>query len=378
MDENELFEMDDAALEAAFKEAKANYKSPEVDVEDSYSTEAEEEVVEDTSNTEQPEADSDDNGEEVTTEEVAEADSEEKTEEAKTEEVTTEQTVQRRKYKANGKEFEFTDDEVFEQFGKVFGQAMNYTQKMQAIAPYRSIIETVKEQGFTQEDMNLMVEVLKGDKQALAAVMKRTGVDALDVDTEAGVDYRPKNYGRNETELAVQDVVEEIGKDPEYPVTYHIIEKQWDSKSREVFAKNPALIKELHIDVRNGVYDKVSPLALKLEVLDGGRKPKIEYYIEAGKQYYSEQSQNAEVERANAAKLVRLDAERAEKEKAEKDRIAKAKMEQAKRESTQDDAAKRKAAAPTTSRADKKTVIDYLDESDEAYDEWYKRLQEKM
>ena len=382
MKDEDLFDMDDAALEAAFKEAKAEFNSPDTEVEETYSTndeETEEQAeVKTEINTEQPEEDSDDNGEEVVDEVVTEEVSEEKTEDVKTEAVAEPQTVQKRKYKANGKEFEFSDEEIFDQFGKVFGQAMNYTQKMQAIAPYRSIIETVKEQGFTQEDMNLMVDVLKGDKQALAAVMKRTGIDALDVDTEASDSYKPKNYGRNDTELAIQDIVEEIGKDPEYPVTYHIVEKQWDSKSREAFVKHPDLIKELHIDVRNGVFDKVSPIAMKMKVLDGGRKSDIEYYIDAGKSYYAEQARASQYEQANAQRLAKLEADRVAAEAAERERISKAKAEQAKRDSAQDAVAKRKAAAPTTTRADKKTVIDYLDENDEEYDAWYKKLQDRM
>lgn len=377
MKDTDLFDMDDAALEAAFKEAKAEYNSPETEVEEEYSAEEEtEEEIE--VDTEQPEEDSDDNGEKEVTEEVTEEVSEEKTDDVKTEEAAETQTVQRRKYKANGKEFEFTDNEIFDQFGKVFGQAMNYTQKMQAIAPYRSIIETVKEQGLTQEDMNLMVDVLKGDKQALASIMKRTGIDALDVDTDAGDSYKPKNYGRNDTELAIQDIVEEIGKDPEYPVTYHIVEKQWDSKSRETFVKNPDLIKELHIDVRNGVFDKVSPIAMKMKVLDGGRKSDLEYYIEAGKNYYAEQTKASQYEQANAQRLAKLEADRVVTETAELERINKAKAEQAKRDGAQDAVAKRKAAAPTTTRADKKTVTDYLDESDEEYDVWYKKLQDRF
>ena len=41
------------------------------------------------------------------------------------------------------------------------------------------------------------------------------------------------------------------------------------------------------------------------------------------------------------------------------------------------EADKRKAAAPTTSRAGKKDIVDYLDDSDESYEQWYKNLQAK-
>ena len=48
-----------------------------------------------------------------------------------------------------------------------------------------------------------------------------------------------------------------------------------------------------------------------------------------------------------------------------------------KRNATKKASAKRKAAAPTKAAASR-DVIDYLDDSDEAFDDWYKRLQDDM
>ena len=76
--------------------------------------------------------------------------------------------------------------------------------------------------------------------------------------------------------------------------------------------------------------------------------------------------------------MAKLEADKVAIETAERERISKAKSEQVKRVNAQDAVAKRKAAAPTTTRADKKTVIDYLDESDESYNAWVKTLQDKM
>lgn len=117
---------------------------------------------------------------------------------------------------------------------------------------------------------------------------------------------------------------------------------------------------------------------MKMKVLDGGRKSDLEYYIEAGKNYYAEQTKASQYEQANAQRLAKLEADRVVTETAELERINKAKAEQAKRDGAQDAVAKRKAAAPTTTRADKKTVTDYLDESDEEYDVWYKKLQDRF
>ena len=382
--EEDLFDMSDEELEAAYKESQAEDEpEPEVTEEEEVKDEPEEESVneeeeEEENVAEEPEEESDGNSEEDEgEEEVEEASDDDKTEVDEEETEATEdkpedkpQEVQKRKFKANGQEFEFTDDEIFDQFGKVFAQAMNYTKKMQAIAPYRSMIDSIEEQKLTQEDLNLAIDVLKGDKDALAAVMKRTGVDALDLDGEVSENYQPNNYGRNETELAIKDVVNEISGDSEYAITQHVIDNQWDSKSQDTFVQQPELIKELHLDIKNGVFDKVSPMAMKLKVLDGGRKSDIEYYVEAGQQYYRNQS--VEAQQAAEAEAKQAEANRVANEA---ERVRRVKAENAKKAAEKVTSKKRRAAAPTKSRV-QKSVTDYLDESDEAFDEWYKKLQD--
>ena len=53
------------------------------------------------------------------------------------------------------------------------------------------------------------------------------------------------------------------------------------------------------------------------------------------------------------------------------------KIEQVKRETVKEEAVKRKAAAPTKSVAGVKQTTNYLEDSDEAFEEWYKSLKEK-
>ena len=81
------------------------------------------------------------------------------------------------KFKANGKEYEITEDEMRQQFPKIFGQAMNYTQKMQSLSPWRKTIDAMEQAKIKHEDVNLLIDVLKGDKAALASVIKKVGVD---------------------------------------------------------------------------------------------------------------------------------------------------------------------------------------------------------
>ena len=377
MTDEQMFNMSDEELERAFLEARAQDNSPETDIENvEYDSE-------ETIDLEQPEMDSDndlvvDDTEDTETEanseetestpdegtEVAEEQTEE--DDAETVPEVTETPVH--KFKANGKEYTFTPEEMMSQFPKIFGQAMDYTKKTQALKPWRKTIDAIESANLNHDQINLMIDVFKGDKNAIAEVMRRTGVDALDLDTENNV-YTPKDYGRDDTALAIKDIVDEISSDKEFSITQQILNKEWDDRSFSELTRDPELIKLLHIDVKSGTYDKVQPIAEKLKVFDRGRKSDLEYYKQAAGEYFREVDEAQRREQAMEEQRQLREAKAARQAELERVRTT-----QAKQEAVKTQAVARKAAAPTKSNAGtKKSVTDYLDESDEAYDDWYKR-----
>lgn len=205
----DVWEMSDDQLEEAFRSAKADMGSPVTDDVN------EEEIGDEVLDLEQPGVDSDDNGTDVielddgndepveddALDEVAELDVV-PTEEPTIDAIDEVQEVQKYKFKANGREYELTDEEMRTQFPKVFGQAMDYTKKTQALKPWRQTIDALESAKISHNDVSLMIDVLRGDKQAIAEVIKRTGVDALDIDTENSK-YEPKSYGRDEVTLII-------------------------------------------------------------------------------------------------------------------------------------------------------------------------------
>lgn len=281
--------------------------------------------------------------EDVTDDNQPEAD--EKPAESKTDE------VQRYKVKANGMEFEFSNEELI----ALAPKAMDYTKKMQEIAPYRKSISALKEAGLSQDDLNLAIDVLKGDKGAFAEVAKRTGIelDTLEMETEE-TNYVPNQYGKDEHQLAIEDVVNQISIDPEYQITQQVVDSTWDGDSRKFLAEQPQMILGLHNDIKNGVYDKVAPIAFKKKALDGGTKSDLEYYVEAGKEYFANQPASNEPDLTAQANEVNRTIE--------------------KNNNVANQSKSRKAASITKSNSGKRDVIDYLDDNDEAFDEWYKNL----
>lgn len=270
---------------------------------------------------------------------------------------TAAQTQEKLKFKANGQEFEFTEQEIKEQFEAVFGKAMDYTQKMQKIAPYRKMISALEAEGVTQEQLNTAIDALKGDKGALQNLLKTNEIDSFDLASEdEDQEYTPTNYGKDETQLAIEEITSKIANDPEYQITVDIVDKQWDPQSRQILASNPGMIQGLHNDVKSGVYDKVAPLAMKMKVLDGNTKSNLEYYVLAGEKF-QQQEQSTQ-----SKKTV------AELNKQAQD--AESTFDQASSE-----AGRKRAATSTGSRAGRKGVIDYLDDDDEKFNAWYKQLQ---
>lgn len=385
MTDEQLFNMSDEDLEAAFIEAKADMMSPDTTYEEVNSDYENDDEVE---YLEQPDEDSDDDtsiededyettdDESDTTDDELDGDIEE--EEEYTEPVMEEapmeiQPIQKQKFKANGKEYEFTDDEIRTQFPKIFGQAMDYTRKMQAIKPWRKTIDAIEGAKLNHDDVNLMIDVLKGDKDAVAAVLKRTGVDALDLDVDNSK-YVAKDYGRNETELAIKDVVDKISVDPEYNMTHRVLSSEWDDRSFKEMTDDPELIELLHMDVKSGMFNKVQPIAEKLKVYGRGAKSDLDYYKEAAGIYFGElrqeESRLAETERSRRFEVERIEAEKA--------KVAQVRAHQQKIKTVKQESVKRKAAAPTRAVSGAKKSTNYLDDSDESFEEWYKSVEARM
>ena len=373
-----MFYMSDDELEAAFREARAQDMSPNTDIEMENSMvedeplDLEQPIEEDSDNdlvvdevTEEEVVTDSEPGVEVADEEPAEVD--EQTENTEDEELPEITETPVHKFKANGKEYSFTPEEMMEQFPKIFGQAMDYTKKTQALKPWRKTIDAIESARLGHDDINLMIDVFKGDKNAIAELIKRTGVDTLDLDTENSK-YVPKDYGRDDTALAIKDIVDEISADKEYETTHRILSKEWDERSFSELTKDPELIRLLHVDVKSGMYDKVQPIAEKMKVFDRGRQSDLDYYKAAAQEYF-----RAEAETERRAKAIEDQRLAREAKLARQAEIERVKATQIKQAAVREQAVVRKAAAPVKSNAGtKKTVTDYLDESEEAYDEWYK------
>ena len=385
VDEDELFDLTDEELEELIKQSKAVEQNEEVieqyeqtnddnatsdenekkDNENINNEEASDEVeTEEKDATESVEQEQEDNLLEQPKETKGEDSSKESYE-------VSEKEPEILKAKANGIEYEFTKDEVFEKFPIVFAQAMDYTKKLQKIKPYKVMIDAIEEAGIDQNQLNLAIDAIKGKKEAITEILKQHNIDTFDLNTEEEQEYTPTQYGSDELTIELKDTIEEISADPEYVKTKTILGQEWDDASWNQLASNPSLIKAFHIDVKTGMYDKLQPIMTKLKVYDGGRRSDLDYYQEAARIYFSEQ--NAEQGQEQRKALIEHEKQKKEQEMLRQAQIQKQAAEQRKQQATL-----RKKAAPTSSgKTASKKIVDYLNASDEDFEKWYSNLMEK-
>lgn len=336
MNEDNLYSMSDEELETAFREAKQeeelNYDDSVEQSEETPTQEEQEEVL-DTSFEVNEEVSVDDNqSEQVLNTPQDNTPSED----------TQPQTF---KIKANGKEYDFTQEELI----MLAPKALDYTKKTQALAPYRKIVSAMEENNITNDDINMLIDIKKGNKDALAYFLKDKELDPMELDLEQSSSYTPNEYGKDEKTLDFQDTLTRLKTDSEFARTQNVLQNL-DETSKQAMISDPTLLEGLHIDVKNGIFDRVMPLAEKMAVLDNYSKPLLDYYVQAGASVY----------------------ENLNKQQAKQNNPAISQQQEQRKD------AKMSASLPKVNhQTNKPKVVDYLNIDDEEYEQWYKQVMSK-
>lgn len=255
---------------------------------------------------------------------------------------TTQDTLYR--IKANGKEFDMTLDELKQTASK----GMDYLKKTTALKPYRTMIAAMEENKVSPEDINLLIDLKKGNKEAIAKLIKDNEVDVYDLPESEN--YSPREYRVSESALDMKEVLNTISKDAEFSRTSEIY-SAFDDQTKAFLNEDPSRIAGLHNDIKTGVFDKVLPLAEKKAMVDGYNAPFLQYYLQAGQELLQNGTTSNTPSQTEQKQYV-----------------------------PPENRANKIAAGLPSSRGDKKTVVDYLDEeiSDEDYKAWYSKLQRRV
>jgi len=290
--EDQLDDMTDEELEAAANEARHSEAQEEDNADDENISDNEPENVDD--GEEEPIVE-DDEGEtepddEVEVEETETSENEEDNldgesdpkEDDKEEEATD--TPDQQEFiplKVSGKEIPINSlDELY----TLASGGAAVTQKFQEIAAHKKSISIMQQHGLTEADLSLLIEARNGSKDALASLVKQSGIDSIDVTDQVAEGYQPGKFIPSDQQVSLDDVQREIAMDPEYNITQNVVNNVMDERSQNMLVQNPNMIRGLHHDIKSGAYQEVSAHAEKLKLMDGGLKSDMEYYIQAAQE----------------------------------------------------------------------------------------------
>lgn len=159
-------------------------------------------------------------------------------------------------FRANGREIKLNSPE---EVIKLMQLGANYVKKMQAIQPNLKVLRMLENNQMLDEGkLGEMIDVMKGDKTAIAKFVKDRNIDPMDIDPETAVDYKPGNHKIADSEINFQSTIEDIGSSDAGQNLIIQIQHSWDKRSKEEVFKEPAHLRILEAHMRDGIYDQIA------------------------------------------------------------------------------------------------------------------------
>ena len=159
-------------------------------------------------------------------------------------------------FKANGKDLQVTSvDEAI----TLMQRGANYNKKMAQLKPGFKVLKMLENNGLLDETkLSYLIDLDKKNPDAVAKFIKDSGVDLVNFDTEKEVKYAPENHSVTDSDMALDEVLDELRDTPTYQATMEVVGKQWDDSSKSKLVAQPSLIRGINEQMSNGMYEMIS------------------------------------------------------------------------------------------------------------------------
>ena len=159
-------------------------------------------------------------------------------------------------FKANGKDIQVNS---VEDAVSLMQMGANYQKKMSGLKPSLKILKLLENNNLLDESkLNFLIDLDNKNPEAITKLIKESGIDPFELDTEKANEYRPTNRSVDDRAIALDTVLEEMQDSPTYTRTLDIVSKQWDGSSKQTIAAQPQLLKVINDHMASGIYDIIS------------------------------------------------------------------------------------------------------------------------
>jgi len=158
-------------------------------------------------------------------------------------------------FKANGRDIQLKSPEEAIQLMQM---GANFTRKMQEIAPHRKILTMLDKVQLLDEDkLSFLIDLDKGDPEAIKKFIKDKGVDPLDIDTTTEPAYREGSHKVSDEEQRFSSTLDELSSTQEGRDTLLTVEKTWDQASKDMLWSQPEVLPIIRAQRETGIYDRI-------------------------------------------------------------------------------------------------------------------------
>ncbi len=158
-------------------------------------------------------------------------------------------------FKANGREMKV--DNV-EDARRLMQMGAGAVKQATALKPQLKIIKSLQDNGLLDQDkVNLMIDLAKKNPEAIARLVKESGINPLDIDTDKAEGYKPTEYGTSDSQFELDQAIDNIKGNDSYDKSISVMGEQWDQKSRGIIAEHPEIVGVIDGHIQSGVFDIV-------------------------------------------------------------------------------------------------------------------------
>ena len=158
-------------------------------------------------------------------------------------------------FKADGKDFSVrsAEDAV-----RLMQQGVNYSRRMQELKPMKAMNRMLTDHGLNDPaKMSFLIDVAKGDKEAITKLLKDNNLDPMDLDVSNETGYQAKSYAGNPQDNAFRDALDNVTSVPEGQALVADIHGTWDDASKAKLRDQPGILGNLLDLKQSGVYEQV-------------------------------------------------------------------------------------------------------------------------
>jgi len=159
-------------------------------------------------------------------------------------------------FKANGKEIKInTPEEAI----RLMQMGAGYGRKLQDMQPHLKTMRMLEKNNLLDEGkLSFLIDINNKNPEAIKQLIKDSGIDPLDINTEDNTGYVQSNHSIDDTTYNFEETLRDVGSRPSGIEVIKFVNENFDLESKEALWKSPELLRVIESQKENGIFDTIT------------------------------------------------------------------------------------------------------------------------